>query len=160
MKNLEQAKLVLRGLFAIHEEPKNVVDAIARGGPGSGHFGHAGRTGEVGGSEAGTGGGGTPKPGGGGGGGSESVGSEGGGKDYTSMHLGEIARDIRRDWGSKVNFAAKPYLEAMQSLDSISDQYGADSGRSIVAYFLSNASSWKGETAKAVKKELNKRLKG
>jgi hypothetical protein len=34
-----------------------------------------------------------------------------------------------------------------------------DSGRSIVAYFLSNASTWRGETAKRIKLELNKMLK-
>lgn len=47
----------------------------------------------------------------------------------------------------------------MYSLNSVSDNYGADSGKSIVAYFLSNAATWKGETAKAIKKELNKRIK-
>lgn len=156
MKNLEQAALVIRRLFSIHDAPKSVEEVVSRGGPGSGFYGHAGRQGEIGGSSPeGSGGGERPSGGGGGGGG-----SEGGGKDYSAMHIGEIARNIRRDWGSKVNFAAKPYLDAMQSLDSINDQYGMDSGQSIVAYFLSNASSWKGETAKAIKKELNKRLKG
>jgi ribosomal protein L37E len=43
-------------------------------------------------------------------------------------------------------------------LDSIKDNYGYDSGKSIVAYFLSNAAQWKGETAKIVKKELKKRI--
>ena len=68
--------------------------------------------------------------------------------------LYEIAADIRKDWGAKVNFAAKPYLDAMASLTSINDNYGWDSGSTIVRYFLSNASSWRGETAKAIKKEL------
>jgi hypothetical protein len=68
--------------------------------------------------------------------------------------LYEIAADIRKDWGAKVNFAAKPYLDAMASLNSIDDNYGWDSGSTIVRYFLSNASSWRGETAKAIKKEL------
>lgn len=68
--------------------------------------------------------------------------------------LYEIAADIRKDWGAKVNFAAKPYLDAMASLTSINDNYGWDSGKTIVLYFLGNASSWRGETAKAIKKEL------
>jgi len=34
-----------------------------------------------------------------------------------------------------------------------------DSGDSIVRYFLSNASTWRGETARRVKKELNAMLK-
>lgn len=72
----------------------------------------------------------------------------------TTRPLHEIAADIRKDWGAKVNFAAKPYLDAMASLNSIEDNYGWDSGKSIVLYFLGNASSWRGETAKAIKKEL------
>jgi hypothetical protein len=72
----------------------------------------------------------------------------------TTRPLYDIAADIRKDWGAKVNFAAKPYLDAMASLNSIEDNYGWDSGKSIVLYFLSNASSWRGETAKAIKKEL------
>ena len=68
--------------------------------------------------------------------------------------LYEIARDIRKDWGSKVYFGAKPYLDAMATLDSINDNYGWDSAASIVRYFLANASTWRGETAKKIKKEL------
>lgn len=68
--------------------------------------------------------------------------------------LYEIAADIRKDWGAKVNFAAKPYIDAMDSLTSINDNYGWDSGSTIVRYFLSNASTWRGETAKTIKKEL------
>jgi hypothetical protein len=55
---------------------------------------------------------------------------------------------------AKVNFAAKPYLDAMSSLGSINDQYGYDSAKSIVLYFLGNASSWRGEKAKEIKAEL------
>lgn len=75
-----------------------------------------------------------------------------------------IANEIRKDWkksvsGTDLNYAAKPYLEAMESLNSINDRFYEDSGKSIVAYFLSNASSYRGETAKAIKKELNSMLK-
>lgn len=73
--------------------------------------------------------------------------------------LSTIAEEISKDW-KPVNYAAKPYLEAMFSLDSIADDYGQDSGSSIVAYFLSNASSWRGETAKRIKLELKAMLKG
>lgn len=68
--------------------------------------------------------------------------------------LYEIAKEIRKDWGAKINFAARPYLDAMATLDSINDSYGWDSGKSIVLYFLSNASTWRGETAKRIKAEL------
>ena len=67
----------------------------------------------------------------------------------------EIAQEIRKDWKT-VNYGAKPYLDAMATLDSINDRYGIDSAKSIVLYFLSNASSWRGETAKRIKAELKK----
>lgn len=72
--------------------------------------------------------------------------------------LYEIAAEIRKDW-QNVNFAAVPYLEAMETLNSIDDKFMFNSGRSIVAYFLSNASTWKGETARTIKKELKAMLK-
>lgn len=71
--------------------------------------------------------------------------------------ISTIAREIQADWskiGKGVNYAAKPYLDAMKSLDKISDDYGADTGKSVVLYFLSNASSYRGETAKRLKAEL------
>ncbi len=64
-----------------------------------------------------------------------------------------IAREIRGDW-RKVYFGAVPYLDAMGSLESIGENYGADSGRSIVLYFLANANTWRGETARRIKLEL------
>ena len=73
--------------------------------------------------------------------------------------LYDIAREIRIDWGKKINYAAKPYLDAMASLSDISDGYGYDSGDSVVRYFLCNASTWRGDTAKRVKAELNAMLK-
>ena len=73
-------------------------------------------------------------------------------------NLSDIAIEIRSNW-SNVYFGAVPYLEAMATLESINDDYGMDSGRSIVAYFLANASTWRGEVARNVKKELNKMLK-
>lgn len=72
--------------------------------------------------------------------------------------LSVIAREIRKDW-AKVNYGAVPYLNAMACLDSVSDNYGCESGRSVVAYFLCNASSWKGDVARNIKKELNAMIK-
>lgn len=77
------------------------------------------------------------------------------------LNLAQLARMIRADWSGKgkgVNFAAEPYLEAMSTLDTVQSAYGMDSGRSIVVYFLSNAGSWRGNVARAVKVELKKRL--
>ena len=87
-----------------------------------------------------------------------------GGADKTSlanlprMSIKDIAGVISQDW-KNVNFAARPYLDAMYSLNSVSDMYMADTGTSVVAYFLCNASGWKGEVAKAVKKELQRRIR-
>jgi len=64
-----------------------------------------------------------------------------------------IALDIKKEW-VKVNYAAKPYLDAMLELDSINDKYYLDSAKSVVLYFLSNASSFRGEKAKVLKAEL------
>ncbi len=73
--------------------------------------------------------------------------------------LHEIAAEIRKDWGSKVNFGAVPYLAAMSGLDSISDNYGCDPADHIVRYFLSNASTWRGDVARRVKAELKAMLR-
>lgn len=70
----------------------------------------------------------------------------------------KIAEEIRKDW-QKPYFGAIPYLNAMKSMNNISETFGYDTGKSIVRYFLSNASTWRGEVAKRVKKELNDMLK-
>lgn len=65
----------------------------------------------------------------------------------------EIAREIKKDWG-KPYFGAVPYLDAMSTINDISDNYYADSAKSVVMYFLANAGTWRGETARRIKKEL------
>lgn len=75
-----------------------------------------------------------------------------------SNNLSDIAKIIKTDW-KNVNFAAKPYLNAMHSLNTVNDYYFADSGKNIVIYFLANASTWRGETAKLVKAKLKELLK-
>ena len=72
--------------------------------------------------------------------------------------LETIAREIRSDW-KNVNYAAEPYLDAMGQLNSINDDYYYDSARSVVLYFLSNAGTWRGDTARKVKLELKVLLK-
>jgi len=64
-----------------------------------------------------------------------------------------IALDIQKVW-PKPYFGAVPYLEAMLQLTTIKDHFGADDAYSIVLYFLSNASSFRGDRAKALKAEL------
>jgi hypothetical protein len=76
--------------------------------------------------------------------------------------LNEIAREIEQVWGSigkGVNYAARPYLDAMKELSSVQDRYFYDSGHSVVIYFLSNATTFRGEDAKRIKAELKSLIK-
>jgi hypothetical protein len=76
--------------------------------------------------------------------------------------LSQIAAEVRRDWSTQksgINFAAAPYLDALDALNDIKDMYGADSADMIVAYFLGNASQWRGPKAKEIKAELKAILK-
>jgi len=79
-------------------------------------------------------------------------------KELSEMKLYELAREVRRDW-KNINYAARPYLDAMSDLIGLTDAFSYDSGDSIVRYFLSNASSWRGQRAREVKAELQRRLK-
>lgn len=67
--------------------------------------------------------------------------------------LNTIAADIEQKW-QNVNYAARPYLNAMHTLKSIDDKYYADSAESVVLYFLSNAKGWRGDNARTIKAEL------
>ena len=78
-------------------------------------------------------------------------------KAHRPLYL--IAADIRRAW-PKPYFAAVPYLFALRHLNRATDAYGQDSALSIIAYFLSNARSFRGPAAIALKNELRDILKG
>ena len=54
---------------------------------------------------------------------------------------------------------ARPYLDAMLTLDTCHDNYFADSGDTIVMYALSNLTQWRGEMARVTKKQLREHLK-
>jgi hypothetical protein len=64
-----------------------------------------------------------------------------------------IAAEIREDWG-QVHYTAEPYLEAMERLDKITDNYFDDDAKGIVIRFVGNAGSWRGEKAREIKAEL------
>lgn len=51
-------------------------------------------------------------------------------------------------------FGARPYANAMLSVSSIQDMYGDDDAKSLVLYFLSNATTWRGDDARRIKAEL------
>jgi hypothetical protein len=79
-------------------------------------------------------------------------------KKETVRPLYVIAAEIFENW-QKPYFGAVPYLKAMYALNSMDDMYGFDSADMIVRYFLSNATTWRGETARRVKSELKSMLK-
>lgn len=62
--------------------------------------------------------------------------------------ISEIAREIRRCWTNPY-FGAVPYLRAM-----IAGEYGFDGADMTVRYFLSNATTFRGEDARRLKAEL------
>ena len=76
----------------------------------------------------------------------------------TTRPIYEIANDIGRNW-KNVYFGARPYLEAMYDLDSINDSYGFDDAKSVILYFLSNATTFRGDDARRLKAELKSLLK-
>lgn len=77
--------------------------------------------------------------------------------DPLELPLSDLASIVWLDWDAPY-FGAVPYLSAMESLETINGDFGEDSGRAIVTYFLSNASTWRGPIARAVKAELRARL--
>jgi hypothetical protein len=67
--------------------------------------------------------------------------------------ISTIAADIKSNWAN-VNYAAKPYLDAMSTIDYIDDSYYCEEARDIVTRFLSNARAFRGPEAKRIKAEL------
>ena len=70
----------------------------------------------------------------------------------------KIAEDILNSW-DRPNFAARPYLAAMLTINSQDENFGYESAKSIILYFLSNASSFRGPEAKILKAELKNLIK-
>lgn len=75
-----------------------------------------------------------------------------------TRRIAEIELEIRQDW-KNVQYSALAYLNAMMVLGDINSSYGYDSAREIVTRFLCNASTWRGENARRIKKELKDMLK-
>lgn len=70
----------------------------------------------------------------------------------------QIASDIQCSW-KNIYFGARPYLDAMFTLNKVSDMYYDDTVKEIILYFLSNAKYWRGDDARRIKDELNKLIK-
>ena len=77
----------------------------------------------------------------------------------------EIGIEINRNFHY---YSTDPYVRAMieedyEDINSPADHtipVLRDSAREVVVRFLDNASTWRGETARRIKKELNALLKG
>lgn len=72
--------------------------------------------------------------------------------------INEIAWVISVSW-EKPYFGAVPYIKAMRQIYNVHDKYAYEDAESVIRYFLANASTWRGDVARLVKKELNNRLK-
>jgi hypothetical protein len=70
----------------------------------------------------------------------------------------KIAEEILNDWTSP-HFAARPYLAAMLTINSHCENYGQDTAKSIILYFLSNSTTYRGLKAQELKKELKTLIK-
>ena len=70
----------------------------------------------------------------------------------------KIAEEIKNDWANPY-FGARPYLAAMLTINNELENYGQDSAKSIILYFLSNASGYRGLKAQELKKELKTLIK-
>jgi len=78
-------------------------------------------------------------------------------RPYAGLTLREIAHIVQGDW-TKPYFGAVPYIEALTEVTDIGDMYYADRAEDLVRYFLANAATWRGETARLVKAELKARV--
>jgi hypothetical protein len=72
--------------------------------------------------------------------------------------VSEIAHAIAKDW-QNISPYAKDYLNAMKEITDINGSYYADNAKSVVLYFLANASSYRGENARAYKALLKDMVK-
>ena len=72
--------------------------------------------------------------------------------------VSEIAHAIAKDWQNISPYAAD-YLNAMKEIRSVEDNYYADSAKSVILYFLANASTYRGENARSYKALLKAMVK-
>jgi len=78
--------------------------------------------------------------------------------DLQNKPLSYTAQIIRANWTNPSPHAV-PYIAAMAQLNSINDNYYADSAESVVMRFLCNAQTWRGDTARLVKAHLKSLVK-
>ena len=72
--------------------------------------------------------------------------------------VSEIAHAIAKDW-QNISPYAKDYLNAMKEIRNVNDNYYADSAKSVILYFLANAGSYRGDSARTYKALLKEMIK-
>lgn len=70
----------------------------------------------------------------------------------------QIAEEINREW-TPPYFGAVPYIKALMAVQTVHDRYGQDPVSDLIRYFLSNATTWRGDVARRIKAELKTILK-
>jgi len=90
-------------------------------------------------------------------------------ENTSPRRLLDICREIQETWvnkdgitqirGDGPGYGAEPYFKAMvelgrAGLESPEDNYYNDKARDVVIYFLSNATSFRGDVARRIKAEL------
>lgn len=82
-------------------------------------------------------------------------------EEVKDLTIAQIAKIVQKTWvnkkGPAVYFGAVPYLNEMTYMGDISETVGMDTGKSVVTYFLSNATTYRGDQAKIIKAELKRR---
>lgn len=79
--------------------------------------------------------------------------------DKQKRPLYEIAEEIRNETAASAFWwKAQPYVEAMLSLNKITDMYMFEPADMVVRYALGNLMGWRGDKAKAIKAELREML--
>ena len=73
--------------------------------------------------------------------------------------LNAIAAEIQRDWRTRLNGSAIPYIEGLSELRHARDRWYLETGADAIQGFLNNAQTWRGEVARRVKLELKAILK-
>lgn len=69
----------------------------------------------------------------------------------------EMIAGCRMTW-DEVSPEAEPYLQALEKMDNIMERSMNMAGVMVVVYFLGRSKKWTGPVARAIKKELRKRV--
>ena len=72
--------------------------------------------------------------------------------------LRAIAEEIKADWHT-IHPVAKPFVDALATLESIDDMFHRDRAIAVVARLRGACGTWRGATARRIKLELDEMLR-